>query len=168
MKIRQMKVPEVYQPILIVMLMSVIQQFSGMSILRAYVVKIFDNIFDEDATSNEGPTNHTQTRSNRLSLIISFSFFLPPPASPPSLSHTHTHTHTNTHSHKRSLTFSPLHTLNLCPLFVFQQKQTLFLFSFSNIHNLYTIFNAQIRTLIISTKHPYFINSLSSKNMLYT
>jgi hypothetical protein len=61
MKFRQMKVPEVYQPILIVMLMSVIQQFSGMSILRAYVVKIFDNIFDEDPASNGEPSNYTET-----------------------------------------------------------------------------------------------------------
>jgi hypothetical protein len=43
------------------MLMSVIQQFSGMSILRAYVVKIFDNIFDEDPASNGEPSNYTKT-----------------------------------------------------------------------------------------------------------
>ncbi len=53
-KVRQMKAPEVYKPILIVMMMSVIQQFSGMSILRAYVVKIFNNIFeDEQEASNK-------------------------------------------------------------------------------------------------------------------
>ncbi len=53
-KVRQMKAPEVYKPILIVMMMSVIQQFSGMSILRAYVVKIFNNIFeDEQEVSNK-------------------------------------------------------------------------------------------------------------------
>ncbi len=50
-KFRQLKVPEVYKPILIVMLMSVIQQFSGMTILRAYVVKIFHNIFAEEEDS---------------------------------------------------------------------------------------------------------------------
>ena len=48
LKSRQLTAAEVNQPILIVMLMSVIQQFSGMSVLRAYVVKIFDNIFDDD------------------------------------------------------------------------------------------------------------------------
>ena len=40
-KLKQFKVPEIYKPLLIVMLMSVIQQFSGMSILRAYVVQIW-------------------------------------------------------------------------------------------------------------------------------
>ena len=59
MQVRQLTHPEVYKPILIVMLMSVIQQFSGMTILRAYVVRIFNNIFEEDGgqdarRSNEG------------------------------------------------------------------------------------------------------------------
>ncbi|TRY81048.1 hypothetical protein TCAL_10367 [Tigriopus californicus] len=39
--------PEIYKPFGIVLLLSAIQQFSGMSILRAYVVKIFDSVFHE-------------------------------------------------------------------------------------------------------------------------
>ena len=37
--------PEIYQPFLIIVTLSIIQQFSGMSILRTYVVKIFDQVF---------------------------------------------------------------------------------------------------------------------------
>jgi len=37
-----------------------------MSILRAYVVKIFDNIFAEDATSNETLTNYTRSSDGLL------------------------------------------------------------------------------------------------------
>jgi hypothetical protein len=39
------KRPEVMKPFLIIMAMSVVQQFSGMSILRSYVVKIFNEVF---------------------------------------------------------------------------------------------------------------------------
>lgn len=39
--------PEIYKPFGIVLFLSLIQQFSGMSILRAYVVKIFDSVFHE-------------------------------------------------------------------------------------------------------------------------
>jgi len=37
--------PEVARPFGIIILLSIVQQFSGMTILRAYVVKIFNNIF---------------------------------------------------------------------------------------------------------------------------
>ena len=37
--------PEIYKPFLIIVILSIIQQFSGMSILRAYVVKIFNDVF---------------------------------------------------------------------------------------------------------------------------
>jgi len=37
--------PEIYQPFFIIVTLSIIQQFSGMSILRTYVVKIFDQVF---------------------------------------------------------------------------------------------------------------------------
>jgi hypothetical protein len=38
-----------------------VPQFSGMSVLRAYVVKIFDNIFDDGKAggSDGGPANAT-------------------------------------------------------------------------------------------------------------
>jgi hypothetical protein len=40
------KHPEIYKPFLIIVTLSLIQQFSGMSILRAYVVKIFNEVFN--------------------------------------------------------------------------------------------------------------------------
>lgn len=40
------KRPEVFKPFCIIIGLSIIQQFSGMSILRAYVVKIFADVFD--------------------------------------------------------------------------------------------------------------------------
>ena len=36
--------PEIYKPFLIIICLSVVQQFSGASIIRAYVVKIFDEV----------------------------------------------------------------------------------------------------------------------------
>jgi hypothetical protein len=157
MKIRQMKVPEVYQPILIVMLMSVIQQFSGMSILRAYVVKIFDNIFDEDAASNEGPTNHTQIRSNRLSVILSYSLFFSPSIS-------------ISLSHRIIIILTFAHTLSTLS-FSFKQKQTLFLFSFLKIHNLFIIFSyvhMHESEPLLFPLSTHILSTLSRKNMLYT
>ena len=50
--------PEIYKPFLIIVALSIIQQFSGMSILRAYVVKIFNEVFhtavdaDQDVMKN--------------------------------------------------------------------------------------------------------------------
>ena len=44
------------KPFLIIIFLSIIQQFSGMSILRAYVVKIFNKIFettDDDITEGK-------------------------------------------------------------------------------------------------------------------
>lgn len=40
--------PEIYKPFLIIVTLSIIQQFSGMSILRAYPVKIFDQVFHNE------------------------------------------------------------------------------------------------------------------------
>ena len=39
------KHPEIYKPFMIIIFLSLVQQFSGMSVIRAYVVKIFDNVF---------------------------------------------------------------------------------------------------------------------------
>ena len=44
--------PQVYKPFLIIVTLSIIQQFSGMSILRAYPVKIFDEVFHDEEKSN--------------------------------------------------------------------------------------------------------------------
>ena len=37
--------PEVYKPFLIIMFVSIVQQFSGVSVIRAYSVAIFDTVF---------------------------------------------------------------------------------------------------------------------------
>ena len=42
--------PAVYKPFCIIMLLSLVQQFSGTTILRAYVVEVFHTIFREDGT----------------------------------------------------------------------------------------------------------------------
>ena len=47
------KKPEVYKPFLIIILLGFVQQFSGMTILRSYVVKIFNDIFQTDG-NDEG------------------------------------------------------------------------------------------------------------------
>jgi len=41
------KHPEIYKPFFIIVFLSLVQQFSGMSVIRAYVVKIFDEVFSE-------------------------------------------------------------------------------------------------------------------------
>ena len=43
--LQNLKTPEVYKPFLIIVLLGIVQQFSGMTILRAYVVRIFNGIF---------------------------------------------------------------------------------------------------------------------------
>lgn len=43
--------PEVIQPFMIVILMGFVQQFSGMTILRSYVIKIFDTIFQNKSSA---------------------------------------------------------------------------------------------------------------------
>ncbi len=51
------KRPEVTKPFLIIIFLSIIQQFSGMSVLRAYVVKIFAKVFEtsvEDVYEGNG------------------------------------------------------------------------------------------------------------------
>lgn len=39
--------PEIYKPFLIIVCLSIVQHFSGVSVVRAYVVKIFDEVFSE-------------------------------------------------------------------------------------------------------------------------
>ena len=43
------KRPEIYKPFSIIVGLSLIQQFSGMSVLRSYVVKIFDEVFQNNS-----------------------------------------------------------------------------------------------------------------------
>jgi len=39
--------PEIYKPFCIIVFLSLVQQFSGVSVIRAYVLKIFDEVFSE-------------------------------------------------------------------------------------------------------------------------
>ena len=39
--------PEIYKPFFIIVFLSLVQQFSGVSVIRAYVVKIFDEVFSD-------------------------------------------------------------------------------------------------------------------------
>ena len=42
--------PEVYKPFLIIVFVSVVQQFSGVSVIRAYSVAIFDTVFSNSSS----------------------------------------------------------------------------------------------------------------------
>ena len=46
--IETFKRPEVYKPFMIILLMGILQQFSGMTVIRGYVVKIFNEIFQKN------------------------------------------------------------------------------------------------------------------------
>ena len=50
--IQKLKKPEIYKPFQIIILLGFIQQFSGMTILRSYVVKIFNEIFEPDGNED--------------------------------------------------------------------------------------------------------------------
>ena len=50
--IEMFKKPEVYKPFQIIVLLGFVQQFSGMTILRSYVVKIFNEIFEPDGNED--------------------------------------------------------------------------------------------------------------------
>ena len=47
-KHKRFQMPEVYQPFLIIVGLSLIQQFSGMSVMRSYVVNIFNDVFQSN------------------------------------------------------------------------------------------------------------------------
>jgi hypothetical protein len=64
---------EVFRPFLIIAFLSVIQQFSGMTILRAYVVKIFGKIFSlQDQQWPQGNASHFNQSGNFSSIFIIF------------------------------------------------------------------------------------------------
>ena len=42
--------PEVYKPFLIIVFLSIVQQFSGVSVIRAYSVAIFDTVFSNTSS----------------------------------------------------------------------------------------------------------------------
>jgi len=45
--------PEIYKPFLIIVTLSLVQQFSGVSVIRAYVVKIFDEVFSDHSLGHQ-------------------------------------------------------------------------------------------------------------------
>merc|ERR1719334_1184547 len=52
--------PEIYKPFLIIVTLSLVQQFSGVSVIRAYVVKMFDAVF----------THHSNTQLNTNATVF--------------------------------------------------------------------------------------------------
>ena len=46
------KRPEIYKPFLIIVGLSIVMQFTGMAVLRSYVVKIFNGVFNEDNSTS--------------------------------------------------------------------------------------------------------------------
>ena len=52
--------PEVYRPFLIIVFVSIVQQFSGVSVIRAYSVAIFDTVF----SNTSGNANRTVFSDN--------------------------------------------------------------------------------------------------------
>merc|ERR1719341_1872523 len=47
------KHPEIYKPFFIIVFLSLVQQFSGVSVIRAYVVKIFDEVFSNHSLGHQ-------------------------------------------------------------------------------------------------------------------
>ena len=71
--------PQIYKPFLIIVTLSIIQQFSGMSILRAYPVKIFNEVFLKpnitiitNCTSGEIQHGSTSNEAYISAIIIGF------------------------------------------------------------------------------------------------
>ena len=61
---------EVYRPLFLITFLTVIQQFSGMTIMRSYVVKIFNNlskIYFSDVDKNK--TNKLSLQETLLKMI---------------------------------------------------------------------------------------------------
>ena len=65
--------PEVYKPFTIVLFLCVIQQFSGMSVLRAYVVKIFDEIFNGGGGKTADINHHNSIFPSNSSITVTLS-----------------------------------------------------------------------------------------------
>ena len=68
--------PEVYKPFFIIVFLSLVQQFSGVSVIRAYIVKIFDEVFHHMSNnmSEKNNTNMTITGCNRESQTSSMAY----------------------------------------------------------------------------------------------
>ena len=59
-----MKLREVYEPLLIICLLNIGQQFSGLNVMRVYIVKIFNTVF-----STTGPGGKSLSYANCLQAI---------------------------------------------------------------------------------------------------
>ena len=69
--------PEVYKPFLIIVFVSVVQQFSGVSVIRAYSVAIFDTVFSNTTSytnssmmKGEGEVCHHTSSMAYISAIV--------------------------------------------------------------------------------------------------
>ena len=61
--------PEVRKPFLIVVGLGIVQQFSGMTILRSYVVEIFDNIFQSNHITEKENFNKCGSKIGNVKLL---------------------------------------------------------------------------------------------------
>ena len=59
--------PEVYKPFLIIVFVSVLQQFSGVSVIRAYSVAIFDTVFSSNTSTIFTPASHNTSSGSVFS-----------------------------------------------------------------------------------------------------
>ena len=55
--------PEVYKPFLIIVFVSLVQQFSGVSVIRAYSVAIFDTVFSNSTSYSASPLERAEGES---------------------------------------------------------------------------------------------------------
>ena len=69
--------PEVYKPFLIIVFVSVVQQFSGVSVIRAYSDAIFDTVFSNTTSytnssmmKGEGEVCHHTSSMAYISAIV--------------------------------------------------------------------------------------------------
>jgi len=70
--------PEVYKPFLIIVFLSVVQQFSGVSVIRAYSVAIFDTVFSNTTSytnssmpsESSGACQHTSSMAYISAIVI--------------------------------------------------------------------------------------------------
>jgi len=61
--------PEIYKPFLIIVTLSLVQQFSGVSVIRAYVVKIFDEVFSDHSVAGSLHSVATGQQHNSTSVF---------------------------------------------------------------------------------------------------
>ena len=62
--------PEVYKPFLIIVFVSLVQQFSGVSVIRAYSVAIFDTVFSNISSGNMTVFSEHDTGVNNVTSAL--------------------------------------------------------------------------------------------------